>query len=41
MRLTLGELQQDRAAQRIDERMDFRGQPAVRTTHAMGSDGFF
>ena len=35
------ELQADRPALRIDEGVDFRGQPAARATHAIGSGVFF
>lgn len=39
--LPLGELQGDREAARIDERVDFGREPAAGTAHATASTAFF
>jgi len=41
VRLPFGQLEQDRQAKCIDQRMDFGDQAAARTTHAAGSAIFF
>lgn len=41
MSLALGQLEVDRTALGIDERMDLCGQAAARTTHATGALVFF
>ena len=41
MRLALGQLERDRQAVGIDQRVDLGRQAAARATHATGSFGFF
>jgi hypothetical protein len=41
MGLAFGQLERDRQATGIDQRMDFGGQAAPRATHATGSIIFF
>ena len=41
MGLALGDLQRDRQAAGVDQRVDFGGQPAARATHATGSRRLF